>query len=60
MDVMLVLEAFTLLSGLPQEEAASWLPLCHWAVASLFGKLAVGVDLAANQQLQSTFEGVIK
>ncbi len=51
MDVMLVLEHFTLLSGLAEEEAKTWLPLCHWAVASLFGKLDQDTDLVANHAL---------
>jgi hypothetical protein len=51
MDVMLVLEAFMLLSGLTKEEAETWLPLCHWAVSSLFGRLQKSVDLVVNQRL---------
>jgi hypothetical protein len=51
MDVMLVLETFILLSGLTKEEAHKWLPLCHWALSSLFGRLQDKVDLVANQRL---------
>lgn len=51
MDVMLVLKAFTMLADLTTQEAEQWRPLCHWAVASLFGRLRTDVDLAANQTL---------
>ncbi len=49
MDVMLVWDAFRNIAGLTEEEAKPWLPLCHWAIASVFGRLRPNVDLAENQ-----------
>ncbi len=49
MDVMLVWQAFITLTGMTKEEARTWLPLCHWSTACLFGRVRPGVDLAANQ-----------
>ncbi len=49
MDILLVLESFILVSGLTREEAERWLPLCHWAVASIYGRLRPEADVIANQ-----------
>ncbi len=51
MDVMLVLESFRTIAGLTEEEAKTWLPLCHWAIASVYGKLRSDTDLVKHQQL---------
>lgn len=50
MDITLVLESFMLVSGLTKEEAEKWLPLCHWAVASLYGRLRSDADVVTNQK----------
>ena len=56
---MLVFDSFCLLAGLTREEAGVWLPLCHWAAASLFGRLRVGVDLVANGELLARAAGAM-
>ena len=47
MDENSVMENFMLLSGLSREEAEAWRGLCHWAIASVYGKLRKGIDLLA-------------
>ncbi len=49
MDILLVLESFMLVSGLTKEEAERWLPLCHWAAASVYGRLRSDVDVIAHR-----------
>ena len=48
MDVQLVLDVFRSLADMTEPQAKSWLPMCHWAVASVFGRLRSDADAAAH------------
>ncbi len=59
MDMKLVHETFVLFAEVSEEEAEKWLPLCHWAVASLYGKLRLEVDVVENRSLLCYAAGVM-
>lgn len=48
MDVKLVLDVFRMLADMTELQANAWLPMCHWAVASVFGRLRSDADPAAH------------
>lgn len=59
MDINLVYETFLLYSEVSQQEGEKWLPLCHWAVASLYGRLRLDADVVENRYLLCFVAGVM-